>query len=70
LENTGEYAWRVERFVPSRVYLRLEARDKAGNLAAYQTADPVAIEPPQPAGVLRGVQPVGPTATGADAAYR
>ncbi len=37
LENTGEYAWRVERYVPTRFYLRIEARDTAGNLAAFQT---------------------------------
>lgn len=48
LENTGEYAWRVERHVPDRCYLRLEARDAAGNRAAYQTLEPVAIhEAPQ-----------------------
>jgi hypothetical protein len=70
LQNTGEYAWRIERYVPTRVYLRLEARDMAGNFAAYQTAEPVVIESPQPAGILRAVAPVGPTATGAEAAYR
>jgi hypothetical protein len=42
LENTGEYAWRVERHVPERCYLRLEVRDKAGNLGAYEVR---AVEP-------------------------
>jgi hypothetical protein len=41
LEDTGEYAWRVERYVPTRVFLRIEARDIAGNLAAFQTREPV-----------------------------
>jgi hypothetical protein len=41
LEDTGEYAWRVERYVPTRIYLRIEARDIAGNLAAFQTREPV-----------------------------
>jgi hypothetical protein len=53
LENTGEYAWRVERFVPARFYLRVEARDTAGNLAAYQTREPVEFSPPNLAGRLR-----------------
>jgi hypothetical protein len=48
LENTGEYAWHVERHVPSRIYLRIEARDLAGNRAAYQTSDPVTIDPSRP----------------------
>jgi hypothetical protein len=43
LVNTGEYAWRVERHVPDRCYLRLEVRDTAGNRAAYQTLEPIAI---------------------------
>jgi hypothetical protein len=47
LEDTGYYAWRVERYVPSRIYLRIEARDTAGNLAAFQTREPVELTPPQ-----------------------
>jgi hypothetical protein len=43
LEDTGQYAWRVERYVPSRIYLRIEARDVAGNLAAFQTREPVEL---------------------------
>jgi hypothetical protein len=53
LENTGEYAWRVERYVPARFYLRIEARDTAGNLAAFQTREPVEFSLPSLAGRLR-----------------
>ena len=70
LENTGEYAWRVERHVPTRFYLRLEARDTAGNLAAFQTREPVEFGPPAPSVRLRSVEPIDPTATGGTAAYR
>lgn len=62
LENTGEYAWRLERQVPARFYLRLEARDTAGNLAAYQTAEPVLLERPRPTGRIQGVRPVNSAA--------
>ncbi len=62
LENTGEYAWRLERHVPARFYLRLEARDTAGNLAAYQTAEPVLLERPRPTGRIEGVHPVSSAA--------
>jgi hypothetical protein len=53
LENTGEYAWRVERHVPERCYLRLEARDLAGNRGAYQTLEPVTLAQPEPSVKLR-----------------
>ena len=56
LENTGEYAWRVERYVPARFYLRIEARDTAGNLAAFQTREPVEFSPASLAGRLRSAE--------------
>ena len=59
LEDTGEYAWRVERYVPTRIYLRIEARDTAGNLAAFQTREPVEFSPPQLTGRLRSAAPAG-----------
>jgi len=58
LENTGSYTWRIERHVPGRFYLRLEARDTAGNLATFQTPSPIELARPQPTGQLRGVRPV------------
>jgi len=58
LENTGGYTWRLERHVPDRFYLRLEARDVAGNLAAHQSSAPILLSRPQPTGRLRGVRPV------------
>ena len=53
LENNGEYAWHVERHVPSQIYLRIEARDLAGNKAAYQTSDPVTVDLPQIADIAK-----------------
>ena len=44
VENSGEFTWPIERHVPRRVYLKLEARDAAGNVAAFQTAEPVVTE--------------------------
>ncbi|MCA9231649.1 MAG: hypothetical protein KDA57_13440, partial [Planctomycetales bacterium] len=38
LENTGVYTWRLERHMPDRFYVRLEARDMAGNLSTAQSA--------------------------------
>ena len=58
LENTGSYTWRIERHVPGRFYLRLEARDTAGNQATYQTPKPIALARPQPTGRLRNVRSI------------
>jgi hypothetical protein len=53
LENTGVYAWRLERHIPERCYLRLEVRDLAGNLAAFQTLEPVTIDASEPSARFR-----------------
>ena len=57
LEDTGQYTWRVERYVPSKIYLRIEARDTAGNLAAFQTREPVENSPTSVTGRLRDSVP-------------
>lgn len=58
LENTGRYSWRLQRHLPSQVYLRLEARDRAGNLGVDQTGSPVAIHLPESTGRIRQVRPL------------
>ena len=59
LENTGEYAWRLDRYLPSRFYLRLEARDLAGNVASCQTPQTIVLNRAQPTVRLRGVHTPG-----------
>ncbi|BBO34933.1 hypothetical protein [Lacipirellula parvula] len=58
LDNNGQYAWRLLQQVPERLFLRLEVRDKAGNVAIHQSPAPVALNLPQPTGKLRSVRPV------------
>ena len=70
LENTGVYAWRVQRHVPMRFFLRLEARDTAGNLSAFQTREPIEFSPNDLNARLRDALPGGPTATGTHDSYR
>jgi hypothetical protein len=70
LEDTGEYAWRVERFVPARFFVRIEARDTAGNLAAYQTREPIEVAPVGGGGHLRSAEPIGPTAADVSGSYK
>jgi len=70
LEDTGEYSWRVERYVPTRIYLRIEARDTAGNLAAFQTREPVEFNAVAPKAQLRGTPPTGASANAANGGLR
>jgi hypothetical protein len=62
LENSGQYSWRFDNTVPDRVYLRLEVRDEAGNVGAFEAADPISLERVLPQGRLRNVRPVGDSA--------
>ncbi len=56
LENSGSYSWRVEGRVPPIVYLRLEARDEAGNIATYDQPEPVSLDRARPQGHIRDVR--------------
>jgi hypothetical protein len=58
LDNAGEYAWRLGRDAPPRVFLRLEARDEAGNVTIQQSPAAVDLNLPRPTGRLRNVRPV------------
>ena len=53
LDNTGRYSWRLQRHVPSQVYLRIEARDRAGNVGVHQLEQPISLSVPQASGSLR-----------------
>ena len=57
LPNSGEYSWRVDSSVPDQFYLRLEARDEAGNVASYQLDKAIASAGLSPRGHIRGVEP-------------
>lgn len=59
LENTGKYAWRLQRHLPGALYVRLEARDRAGNVGADQTQQPILISLPEPTGRIQSVRPLG-----------
>ncbi|MEX0938670.1 MAG: Ig-like domain repeat protein [Pirellulales bacterium] len=62
LENTGQYAWRLEREVPDRFLLRLDVRDAAGNVQSITSEEPVIVLRPRPKGHIRGVRPAGTAA--------
>jgi hypothetical protein len=48
LPNTGKFTWQVPAKIPPKVFLRLTARDTAGNTAIAQTPEPVVIDLSRP----------------------
>jgi hypothetical protein len=62
LSNTGQYGWSFDETAPERVYLRLEVRDEAGNVSAFEASEPILLQRVLPQGRLRDVRPVGESA--------
>jgi hypothetical protein len=58
LPNTGSYSWRVPAGLPPRVYLRVTARDAAGNVKEIVTRDPILVDLVKPRAKISGI--VGP----------
>lgn len=56
LENTGEYAWAADGQRATKVYLRLEVRDAAGNLGIFESREPVSLDPLRPSVRIREVR--------------
>ena len=55
LPNNGVYHWRVDSRVPNEIYLRLEVRDEAGNMAAHELQRPIPNDGLVPQGRIRGL---------------
>ncbi len=61
LPNTGRYAWPLPAKDFDTIYLRLEARDAAGNIGAFETSKPVVLDRAPPRVRVREVRPLGDT---------
>jgi hypothetical protein len=62
LDNSGQYAWRPDSRAPDKIYLRIEARDEAGNVGSFEANQPVMLDRIRPEGHIRAVRPTGDTA--------
>ena len=58
LENTGRYVWPIDERLPRNLYLRVEARDEAGNSGVSETNQSVTLDRFRPAGLIRDVRPM------------
>ncbi|MHC4880457.1 MAG: hypothetical protein ACYTGL_28740 [Planctomycetota bacterium] len=56
-ENTGEYIWTVNAEIPPRLYVRIVARDAAGNIAKVDTPQPVLVDISKPTARIVNVDP-------------
>jgi hypothetical protein len=59
LTNSGRYTWQLSPNLPYRVYLRVVARDTAGNVGMDITPEPVLIDLQEPEGLIKGIIAVG-----------
>jgi hypothetical protein len=57
LENTGKFAWPLRGGLPGKIFVRVEARDLAGNVGSAKTAAPVQIDLMRPVVHIMEVEP-------------
>lgn len=58
IENTGKYVWRIPPEVPSRIFVKVEAVDKAENIGFAEYPKPVPVDLSLPKSVILSVEPV------------
>lgn len=58
--DTGSYVWNVGQGVPSRLYVRLVARDAAGNHSFVDTPQPLLVDLSKPTARIVDVESNGP----------
>jgi hypothetical protein len=61
LGNTGSFAWHVPSGLPPKVYLKVSARDAAGNEKTVVTRDPILVDLVKPRAKVSGI--VGPASS-------
>ena len=59
LRNEGRYVWKPTANVPDRIFLRIDARDTAGNVGVHQLSQAIDVSGLIPRGTIHGVTPVG-----------
>lgn len=52
---TGRYAWQMPPKLPYRIFLRVEVRDRAGNVGIAQTTEPVLVDLTVPEVEITGI---------------
>lgn len=58
IDNTGRYVWQLENNLPTKVFIRLEVRDQAGNVQVATSDGPVSLDQMRPQGHIRTIRPL------------
>jgi hypothetical protein len=66
-EASGRYTWLAGKDVPDQVYLRIEARDDAGNIGIFESPQAITLDRLPPTGRIRDIRPVNPSDRGPQA---
>ena len=56
IPNTGTYPWKLSQRLPYRVYLRVTAKDLAGNIGEVVSPEPQLIDLTRPEAHLIGIR--------------
>ena len=59
LRNEGRFVWKPTPDVPDRIFLRIDALDKAGNVGVHMLSQAIDVSGLVPRGTIHGVVPVG-----------
>ena len=59
LRNEGRYVWKPTPDVPDRIFLRIDALDKAGNVGVHVLSQAIDVSGLVPRGTIHSVVPVG-----------
>ena len=59
LRNEGRFVWKPTPDVPDRIFLRIDALDKAGNVGVHVLSQAIDVSGLVPRGTIHGVVPVG-----------
>ena len=59
LRNESRYVWKPTPDIPDRIFLRIDALDKAGNVGVHVLSQAIDVSGLVPRGTIHGVTPVG-----------
>ena len=59
VRNESRFVWKVKTNVPDRIFLRIEAVDKAGNIGVHVPSQAIDVSGLVPRGTIHAVSPVG-----------
>jgi len=58
LQNLGRYSWDIQEDLPEQIFIRLEVRDAAGNIATAVTPEAVSLSLLRPKATIEQVWPI------------